>query len=166
MFTFLWKSILFLLIFSPFIFGLLKFLLVLLDDDKQFVTLTAYGFAIFLGISTMLFNWQRSTKDQGFSKRLYRYAVDSVLCCFCFLMAMICKYLFSENLSLDIILFEELRPLFKILRWTSFAWLLIVGILAADIIISFFKLYIYPKNTKTDNNLNSQLLPVLNASTF
>lgn len=151
MFTFLWKSILFLITFSPFIFGLLKFFLVLLDDDKQFVTLTAYGFAIFLGISTMLFNWQRSTNDQLFSKRLYRYAVDSVLCCFCFLMAMISKYLFSENLSLDIVLFEELRPLFKILKWTSFVWLLVVGILAADIIISFFKLYVSEKH-ETDNN--------------
>lgn len=145
-FTFSWKAFLFIIIFLPFIFGLVKFFLVILEDDKQFVTLTAYGFAIFLGISTMLFNWQRSTPDKALSNRLYRYAVDSVLCCFCFLMAMICKYLFSESLPLNIVLFEKLKPIFKVLKWTSFAWLLVVGLLAGDIVVSFFRLYLTEKN--------------------
>lgn len=108
--AFLWKALLFIVIFSPFLLGMVKFFLLLYYDQKQFVSLTAYGFAIFLGISTMLFNWQRSTKDELLSKKLYRYAVDSLLCCFCFLMAMVSKYFFSGSLNTGFIFFDDYLP--------------------------------------------------------
>lgn len=136
------KIILFIIVFAPFLLGLLKCFLLLLEDDDRFITLTAYGFAIFLGVSTMLFNWQRSTKDKNLAGKLYRYAVDSVLCCFCFLMAVVCKYLFSEKLALSIVLFDFLKDYYFILKWTSFIWLAVVMLLAGDIFISFFHLYV------------------------
>jgi len=139
------KIILFIIVFIPFLLGLFKCFLLLLEDDERFITLTAYGFAIFLGVSTMLFNWQRSTKDENLAKKLYRYAVDSVLCCFCFLMAVVCKYLFSKKLALDIVLFDFLKNYYFILKWTSFIWLVAVMFLAGDIFISFFHLYIKEK---------------------
>ena len=136
------KIVLFIIVFIPFLLGLFKCFLLLLQDDDRFITLTAYGFAIFLGVSTMLFNWQRSTRDEILAKKLYRYAVDSVLCCFCFMMAMVCKYLFSEKLALNIVLFDFLKDYYFILKWTSFLWLTAVMLLAGDIFISFFHLYV------------------------
>ncbi|WP_443944280.1 hypothetical protein ACJVDH_15325 [Pedobacter sp. AW1-32] len=144
------KTLLFIIVFVPFLIGLFKFFLLLAKDDAKFVTLTGYGFAIFLGVSTMLFNWQRSTQDKALAKKLYRYAVDSVLCCFCFIMAMVCKYLFSEKQSMAIVLFDFLKKYYFILKWTSFLWLIAVMLLASDIFISFFYLYINERNSEDE----------------
>jgi len=139
------------LIVAP-VFGSFYNLFVILatDNTGEFVKLTGYGFAIFLGLSTMLFNWSKSSSVKPqLAFRLNQSAINSVFCAVGFLISNLIKYVSNPPGSViqykAYINFNTVMPVFT---YMVYVWLAVVAYLSIHIIINMvYAFFDYKKDS-------------------
>lgn len=123
-------TILFLVCGIPFV----KFLVgILMEPTRDTTLLTNIGFAMFIGISSVLFSWARSLDEKRFPKQVHalnRIAVISILGSICFIFSSLFKYIALHPNDSKIWYLDKSTE-FDLTVLTIASFVCIIGVMAA-----------------------------------